>query len=91
MLLSIKNKTKGAYLSAGTSLGLAILTKPTAIVFAIPFLIWAGLALLKKLRGEIWKPVLIITIAILIINSGAFTRNISLLATPWPDGGNINE
>jgi len=57
---------------------LAILTKQTAILFAIPFLIWAGLALLKKLRGKIWKPGLIVTIAILIVNSGYFARNISL-------------
>jgi len=82
MLLSIKDKTKGAYLSAGTSLGLAILTKPTAIVFAIPFLIWGGLALLKRLKGGIWKPVLIIAVAILIINSGYFARNINLFGNP---------
>jgi Dolichyl-phosphate-mannose-protein mannosyltransferase len=81
-LLSVKENTTGTYLSAGASLGLAILTKPTAIVFALPFLIWAGFGLLKKLKGEVWKPVLIIAVAILLINGPYLARNISLFGSP---------
>jgi len=81
-MVSIQEQKLAAYLLAGISLGLALLTKPTASIFAAPFLVWMGLALLKKLRGAIWKPVLVIASAILLINSGFTARNLSLYGNP---------
>jgi hypothetical protein len=81
-LISAREQTIATYLLAGISLGLAILTKSTSILFAAPFLIWTGLVLLKKLRENIWKPIGIVTLAVLVINSGYFARNLTLFGNP---------
>jgi 4-amino-4-deoxy-L-arabinose transferase-like glycosyltransferase len=81
-LISTREQTIATYLLAGISLGLAILTKSTSMLFAAPFLIWTGLVLLKKLRQNIWKPAGIVTLAVLVINSGYFARNLSLFGNP---------
>jgi hypothetical protein len=81
-LISTQDQRIATYLLAGISLGLAILTKSTSILFATPFLIWSGLVLLKKLRWNIWKPAAIVALTALVINSGYFARNFSLFGNP---------
>jgi 4-amino-4-deoxy-L-arabinose transferase-like glycosyltransferase len=66
----------------GASLGLAILTKATAYLFAIPFVIWIGIVLLRKLRLSALKPALVIACLVLIINGGHYYRNYSLYGNP---------
>ncbi|MDJ1180371.1 hypothetical protein PJF56_16015 [Roseofilum sp. BLCC_M91] len=66
----------------GSSLGLAVLTKGTAYIYALPFCIWIGLWGIKTLRWKAWKPFLIITLLFLAINLGHYTRNFALFASP---------
>ena len=77
-----RSQTFTSYLLAGASLGLAILTKPTAWVFAASFAFWIGLRLLKKLKGDVWKPAVTIASLVLLINSGYFSRNVRLYGNP---------
>jgi hypothetical protein len=73
-------------LGAGSSLGLAILTKGTAYIFAFPFLVWFVLSREKILRRETWKPFLIIAFASLTINLGHYSRNWDLYGSPLGPG-----
>lgn len=65
-------------LGAGLSLGLAILTKATAYLFAFPFLLWLVLSRLKTARWESWKPPFVIVFLALSINVGHYGRNLDL-------------
>lgn len=60
----------------GASLGLAILTKATALIFAFPFSAWIGLALLKSNSRSAFKFAGIILALILVFNFGHFYRNV---------------
>jgi hypothetical protein len=64
------------------SLGLALLTKATAYVYAAPFVLWFGLFLLKTYRWSAWRPVLISGAIVLLINSGHYYRNAQLFDSP---------
>ena len=66
----------------GASLGLAILTKGTAYVFALPFCLWLGVWGIRKLRWRVWKPIAIVLIILLAINLGHYTRNFTLFGSP---------
>ena len=69
-------------LAAGFTLGLAILTKGTAYIFAVPFVAWAGYSFVRTFRFKSWKPALLIGAACLVLNSGHYTRNLSLFGSP---------
>ncbi|MGK7874611.1 MAG: hypothetical protein AB4426_15285 [Xenococcaceae cyanobacterium] len=76
----------------GASLGLAILTKGTAYIYGVPFCIWLTLWGIKKLRWQLWKPVIIVLIIVLAINFGHYTRNFTLFGSPLGvSGGYTNE
>jgi 4-amino-4-deoxy-L-arabinose transferase-like glycosyltransferase len=64
--------------AVGVALGLAILTKATAFVFAFPLCIWIGIALLAKRRWSALINGLIITILFVGLNAGHFSRNFAL-------------
>lgn len=66
----------------GASLGLAVLTKGTAYVYALPFCLWLAFWGIKKLRWQAWKPFLAITLIFLAINGGHYTRNFILFNSP---------
>jgi hypothetical protein len=68
-------------LGAGFSLGLAILTKGTAYIFAVPFVVWVGYSFLRTFRFKSWKPALLIGAACLALNFGHYTRNLSLFGS----------
>lgn len=74
-------------LLASIALGLAILTKATAYIFALPFLIW----LIYLSAGKItWKYVTIIILSSLItiaINLPHYTRNYLAFNSPLASGG----
>jgi len=85
-LLEVKKDPKMIYsLYTGASLGLAVLTKATSYFYAFPFMVWFGLAELRRLRWRIWKPFLIILTIALTINIGHYTRNIDLYKNPISD------
>lgn len=85
ILLMLKEKINlGLLLKVGASLGLAILTKGSAYIYAFPFLVWFVFSGFKKLRWNLWKPVLIIIIVALFMNLGYYTRNFDLYGYPHP-------
>ncbi|MFA7658936.1 MAG: glycosyltransferase family 39 protein [Candidatus Gastranaerophilaceae bacterium] len=72
--------------ACGASLGLAFLTKGTAYIFALPFLVWFGISIIKKLKINAYKPILIIVLISVIINLGYWVRNYQLFGSPFsPD------
>lgn len=66
----------------GASLGLAVLTKPTAYIFASPFVVWLVISRLKTRRWQSWKCIPIVVLISLAINLGHFTRNFDLFGSP---------
>ena len=80
----IKEPANLNYLMAtGSSLGLALLTKGTNYLFALPFLVWFGFSGLKKIKIKILNPFLVIIALVLLINSGYFMRNFELFHYPF--------
>jgi 4-amino-4-deoxy-L-arabinose transferase-like glycosyltransferase len=82
-LLLFRTQTKWIYsLATGASLGLALLTKGTAYIYAFPFVLWFLFSGFKRLRWRLWKPVLVIAILVLLINLGHSVRNFELYGHP---------
>jgi 4-amino-4-deoxy-L-arabinose transferase-like glycosyltransferase len=68
----------------GISLGLAVLTKSTAYIFALPFVIWLAIRLAKmKSPVLFFRSVSVIALLALIINSGHFSRNFDAFGNPF--------
>jgi 4-amino-4-deoxy-L-arabinose transferase-like glycosyltransferase len=72
--------------ATAASLGLALLTKGTAYVFALPFLLWFGLWGLRVLRWQVWKPVLALGLGALLLNAAFYARNLNLFGSPLGPG-----
>lgn len=66
----------------GSSLGLAILTKGTAYIYAFPFAIWLGIWGIKHLRWKVWQPIVIVLGIVFLINGGHYLRNLALFGSP---------
>lgn len=64
------------------SLGLAILTKGTGYVFGLPFVIWAGLALVRRHGWGVWKPGLAICVVVIGLNLPQMIRNAEIFPSP---------
>ncbi|WP_293129334.1 hypothetical protein [Microcoleus sp. bin38.metabat.b11b12b14.051] len=62
----------------GAGLGLALLTKTTAYIFCLPFILWFLVAGIKGFRGKMLPPILIIAAVTLMLNLGHFWRNYDL-------------
>jgi hypothetical protein len=75
---------RGTAALAGGSLGLAALTKMSALVLAGPFLLWATFALFRKLRAGTVFQLAIVAAAALLINAGHILRNERTFG--WPLG-----
>ena len=80
-LISLKSWDKALPASAqtGISLGLAVATKATAYIFALPFAFWFVFVALK---AKAVKPVAVIFIVALSINLGHYARNLELFGNP---------
>ena len=85
VLLSIQQQRIFAA-EIGASVGLAILTKGTAYIYAFPFLIWLLWSLGKQLSWKIWKPAATIALIFLLLNLGHYWRNIDLFGNPLGTG-----
>ncbi len=69
-------------LACGASLGLAILAKATSYVYALPFLIWLVVLVLRKHRARSLVLLAIVACATLLINLPTYVRNDELFANP---------
>jgi 4-amino-4-deoxy-L-arabinose transferase-like glycosyltransferase len=65
----------------GAALGLAVLTKGTGYTLAFVLMVWFGLATLREMRGNAWRPFVIVVVLFFALNSGHYLRN-------WADFGN---
>jgi hypothetical protein len=59
----------------GASLGLAVLTKGTGYLYALPFCIWLGISGFWQLRWRLWKPILGVGAIALALNLAYYARN----------------
>ncbi len=66
-------------LGAGAALGLAILTKSTAYIFALPFLVWFFFSSPRHIR---WKSTLAVGCVAMCLNLGHYWRNLDLYGIP---------
>jgi len=73
-------------LAVGVSLGLAILTKATAYIYAFPFMVWIGLSLVKTHRTKGIRLIGIIAITVIVINFGHYSRNYNFYSNPLGPG-----
>jgi 4-amino-4-deoxy-L-arabinose transferase-like glycosyltransferase len=82
-LMLLRTQPKGIYsLATGISLGLTLLTKATAYIYASPFILWFIFSGFKRLRWKLWKPILVIAILVFLINLGHSVRNFDLYGHP---------
>jgi 4-amino-4-deoxy-L-arabinose transferase-like glycosyltransferase len=66
----------------GASLGLAALTKATAYVFALPFLLWIVVFGVRTFRWAFWRPALVIALLVIAPNLDQYARNMALYGSP---------
>ncbi len=64
------------------SLGLAMVTKGTAYIFAVPLVVAIGIWVLVRLRRGMIAPALVMLIVPLVINSGYYLRNEAIFHNP---------
>ena len=76
---------------AGISLGLAVLTRPTAYVLAPPFLFWLSVALARKLGGRSLRIMLAIGVIAVVINLGHYLRNFEVFGSPLAPPSHISQ
>jgi len=69
-------------LALGASIGLALLTKGTAYLYVLPFVIWLGLSVLRtrKATNLLWLSVA--ALIALTINCGYYLRNYQVFSNP---------
>ena len=76
-------------LMIGANVGLAVLTKSTAYVYAFPFVVWGLGSAAKHLRWQTWRPVLAVALVALTINIGHFSRNARLYGSVLGDDATL--
>ena len=69
-------------LGVGASLALALLTKGTAYLYALPLLAWCTLSAIRTLRWRMWRPLLVIAGIVVTVNLGHASRNFDLSGNP---------
>lgn len=67
---------------AGASLGLALLTKGSAVVYAAPFGLWIAFLMFRRLKVRALGYGLLVATVVLIINAGHYGRNMALFGRP---------
>ncbi len=68
--------------AVGVSLGLAILTKATAYIYAFPIMVWVGLSLIKRYHIRGFQLLVLAAITTVAINMGHYSRNYNLYGDP---------
>lgn len=67
---------------AGASLGLALLTKGSAFIYAAPLAAWIAFLMFKRLKTRALGYGILIAVVALVINLGHFGRNMALFGKP---------
>lgn len=75
----------------GASLGLAMLTKATAYLFAAPFLLWFGIDFVTRHRRQALQIVAVTAFAALLLNAEYLYNNQLVFGNPFspPDAGGL--
>lgn len=76
-------------LAAGASLGLAILTKGSAYIYAFPFLGWFLLSSLRSGRRRALRYIPLMLLLVLSINGAHYMRNYRLFGNPLSSDNNL--
>lgn len=71
---------------AACALGLAVLTKGTALFFAGPFVVWFAAATLRRHRARSWRAALVVVAVVGVLNGGHFARNSQVYGHPLGSG-----
>ncbi len=66
----------------GASLGLAILTKGTAYIYAFPFCLWLALWGINRYRLKVWQPLVSVSAIAILLNFGHYFRNFLVFGSP---------
>jgi 4-amino-4-deoxy-L-arabinose transferase-like glycosyltransferase len=85
-LLSIRERSLKWNLLMSFSLGLAILTKGTAYIYAFPFVIWFFAIDVKRSWQQTLLKYLGLAVVILVLNFGHYYRNYQLFKSPLHSG-----
>ena len=75
VLVAIRRPGWGVSAGVGASLGLALLTKATAYLFAAPLLVWLLVGYGRSMRWHCYRHVLLIAGVVLALNLGHWLRN----------------
>jgi len=78
-----RHPSLGTALAVGTSLGLAMLTKGTAVLYALPVMVALVVVVVRRLGVHSWRPALVIVVALVALNGGFWARNQALFGTPF--------
>jgi 4-amino-4-deoxy-L-arabinose transferase-like glycosyltransferase len=78
-------------LATGASLGLAILTKGTAYLFAFPFFLWFIISGARSIRWQVVPHIILIVLIVLTLNGNHYRRNYGLFGNPLTSGEYSNE
>lgn len=73
----------------GASLGLAVLTKGTAYLYAAPLVLWIAVSLWRRCGRRVWRPVLVIGAVAAAINVGHWSANVRVFGKPVGPEGNL--
>lgn len=76
----------------GGSLGLGVLTKPTAGIFLTPFFVWLAAIGIRRWGSRSWRPILAVVVIAAAPNLPHALRNISVFGSPLGEPrGYVNE
>ena len=81
-LETVETLTWHSLLAVGAALGLAVLTKATAYIYAAPFLLWWVFMMVRNNRLKAIRVLLMVVILVIVINLGQIVRNQDLFGNP---------
>jgi hypothetical protein len=71
-----------SWVFVGISLGLAIWTKSTALIFAFPFCVWFGIEIIRRNKRQAGKVFIIMVVCVLLISFPHGYRNTQFYGNP---------
>jgi hypothetical protein len=86
MLLADDDSNLLHVFACGASLGIAILTKGTAYIYAFPFILWFIILKLKTLHRKLVVEAAVVILLVFTINMGHYLRNYRVFHNPLNSG-----